>query len=414
MPNPGIHHVEPRTFKDVFPRFKTMTGHYVERKGGWDCHGLPVEIEVEKEIGTTGKKDIEAFGVAEFNRLCRESVQRYVGAFEGLTERIGFWIDTDQAYWTMHTPFIESVWWSLKQLHGRGLLVEDYKVTAYCPRCGTALSDAEVAQGYETVSDPSVFVRFPIVGADDPSLVGSSLVVWTTTPWTLPANEGAAVDPSASYLVVERDGERLIVGEPLRHAVLDDTGTIVGTLSGSDLVGVSYEPPYRNVEDAHRVVAGNFVSMEEGTGIVHMAPAFGPEDLAVGRAQGWPVFKPVGDDGRFTDLAPAFVRGMFVKDADPVDHRGSPRAWRSAGRRDRRACVPVLLALPHALVVLRAHRLVRPDDAGEGSPARRQRLGALVPVAYPARAIRQLAGEQRRLGALTRTLLGNAAADLAV
>ena len=315
---PGIHHVEPRTFKDVFPRFKTMTGHYVERKGGWDCHGLPVEIEVEKEIGTTGKKDIEAFGVAEFNRLCRESVQRYVGAFERLTERIGFWIDTDQAYWTMHTPYIESVWWSLKQLHGRGLLVEDYKVTAYCPRCGTALSDAEVAQGYETVSDPSVFVRFPIVGADDPSLVGSSLVVWTTTPWTLPANEGAAVDPSASYLVVERDGERLIVGEPLRDAVLDDTGTIVGTLSGSDLVGVRYEPPYPNVEDAHRVVAGNFVSMEEGTGIVHMAPAFGPEDLAVGRAQGWPVFKPVGDDGRFTDLAPAFVRGMFVKDADPV------------------------------------------------------------------------------------------------
>ena len=218
----------------------------------------------------------------------------------------------------MHTPYIESVWWSLKQLHGRGLLVEDYKVTAYCPRCGTALSDAEVAQGYETVSDPSVFVRFPIVGADDPSLVGSSLVVWTTTPWTLPANEGAAVDPSASYLVVERDGERLIVGEPLRDAVLGDTGTIVGTLSGSDLVGVRYEPPYPNVEDAHRVVAGNFVSMEEGTGIVHMAPAFGPEDLAVGRAQGWPVFKPVGDDGRFTDLAPAFVRGMFVKDADPV------------------------------------------------------------------------------------------------
>ena len=315
---PGIHHVEPRTFKDVFPRFKTMTGHYVERKGGWDCHGLPVEIEVEKEIGTTGKKDIEAFGVAEFNRLCRESVQRYVSAFEGLTERIGFWIDTDQAYWTMHTPYIESVWWSLKQLHGRGLLVEDYKVTAYCPRCGTALSDAEVAQGYETVSDPSVFVRFPIVGADDPSVVGSSLLVWTTTPWTLPANEGAAVDPSASYLVVERDGERLIVGEPLRDATLGDTGMIVGTLSGADLVGVRYEPPYANVEDAHRVVAGAFVSMEEGTGIVHMAPAFGPEDLAVGRAQGWPVFKPVGDDGRFTDLAPAFVRGMFVKDADPV------------------------------------------------------------------------------------------------
>jgi isoleucyl-tRNA synthetase len=153
---PGIHHVEPRTFKDVFPRYKTMTGHLVPRKGGWDCHGLPVEIEVEKEIGTTGKRDIEAYGVAAFNERCRASVQRYVGEFERLTERIGFWIDMSDAYWTMSTPYIESVWWSLKQLHERGLLVEDHKVTAYCPRCGTALSDAEVAQGYAHVADPSV------------------------------------------------------------------------------------------------------------------------------------------------------------------------------------------------------------------------------------------------------------------
>ena len=157
---PGIHHVEARVFKDVYPRFKTMTGHLVPRKGGWDCHGLPVELEVEKEIGTTGKRDIEAFGIAEFNRLCRESVTRYVGEFERLTDRIGFWIDMSDAYWTMNTEYIESVWWSLKQLHARGLLVESDKVTAYCPRCGTALSDAEVAMGYQTVEDPSVFVRF--------------------------------------------------------------------------------------------------------------------------------------------------------------------------------------------------------------------------------------------------------------
>src|SRR5204863_2745630 len=154
--------------------------------------------------------------------------------------------------------------------------------------------------------------------AGAPSVVGSSLFVWTSTPWTLAANEGAAVDASASYSLVELDGERVIVGEPLRSAALGDAGTVVGALLGSDLVGVRYEPPYPNVEDAHRVIAGAFVSMEEGTGIVHMAPAFGPEDLAVGRAQGWPVFKPVGDDGRFTDLAPAFVRGLFVKDADPL------------------------------------------------------------------------------------------------
>src|SRR6266487_4849744 len=260
-----------------------MTGYYVHRKAGWDCHGLPVEIEVEKEIGTTGKRDIEAFGVAEFNRLCRESVKRYVRDWEALTERIGFWIDMSDAYWTMNTEYVESVWWSLKQLHGRGLLVEDHKVTAYCPRCGTALSDAEVALGYETVTDPSIFVRFPIVAAENASLVGASLLLWTTTPWTLPANEGAAVDPSASYVLVERDGERLIVGEPLRDAVLGDTGTVVRSLSGSQLVGVRYEPPYENVGGAHTVVAGTFVSMEEGTGIVHMAPAFGAEDLAVGR-----------------------------------------------------------------------------------------------------------------------------------
>jgi len=314
---PGLHHVEPRTFKDVFPRFKTMTGHFVERKGGWDCHGLPVEIEVEKEIGTSGKRDIEAFGVEAFNRKCRESVQRYVGEFERLTERIGFWIDTDQAYWTMHTPYIESVWWSLAQLHARGLLVEDHKVTAYCPRCGTALSDAEVAQGYETVPDPSVFVRLPIVETDDVSLDGASLVIWTTTPWTLPSNEGVAVDPSADYVVVDRDGERLVVGAALRGHALGAEGTVVRTLRGAELVGVRYEPPYPNVDGAHTVVAGDFVSMGEGTGLVHMAPAFGPDDLEMGRAQGWPVYKPVGDDGRFTELGPAFVRGDFVKDADP-------------------------------------------------------------------------------------------------
>ena len=314
---PGIHHVEPRTFKDVYPRFKTMTGHSVRRKAGWDCHGLPVELEVEKEIGTTGKRDIEAFGIAEFNRLCRESVQRYVGEFERLTERIGFWIDMSDAYWTMSTEYVESVWWSLQQLHRRGLLVEDHRVTAYCPRCGTALSDAEVAMGYRTVQDPSVFLRFPILEAADRDLVGVSLAVWTTTPWTLPANVGAAVHPDASYVEVERDGERLIVGEPLRERALGQETRVVRSLRGSDLVGACYRPPYPNVEGAHTVVAADFVSTDDGTGVVHLAPAFGADDLVVGRTQGWPVWRPVADDGRFTDDAPAFVRGLFVKDADP-------------------------------------------------------------------------------------------------
>ena len=316
---PGVHHVESRTFKDIYPRYKTMTGHLVPRKGGWDCHGLPVELEVEREIGTTGKRDIEAFGIADFNRRCRESVIRYVDDWTLLTERIGFWVDLDDAYWTMSTDYIESVWWSLKQLHGRGLLAEADKVTAYCPRCGTALSDAEVAQGYRTVEDPSVFVRLPVVESDDPDLAGASLLVWTTTPWTLPANLGVAVDASAVYaLVEERDGTRLIVADALRPAVLDEGRATVRTVTGAQLVGVRYEPPYPNVDDAHRVVAADFVSMDTGTGLVHMAPAFGPEDLDVGRREGWPVFKPVGDDGTFTAEAPPFVRDRFVKDADPL------------------------------------------------------------------------------------------------
>ena len=315
---PGIHHVEPRTFKDVYPRFKTMTGHYVPRKGGWDCHGLPVELEVEREIGTTGKRDIEAFGIAEFNRLCRESVGRYVDEFERLTERIGFWIDMSDAYWTMNTEYIESVWWSLKQLHRRGLLVESDKVTAYCPRCGTALSDAEVAMGYRTVEDPSIFVRFELLDVPArPELVGASLLVWTTTPWTLPSNTGAAVLASGTYAEVEHDGDRLILHQALVEPVLGIDQTPRG-IDGSDLVGATYRPLYANVEGAHAVVAGDFVSTEDGTGIVHIAPAFGAEDLAVGREQGWPVFKPVDDAGRFNESAPPFVRGLFVKDADPA------------------------------------------------------------------------------------------------
>jgi isoleucyl-tRNA synthetase len=312
---PGVHHVEARTFKDLYPRYKTMTGYLVRRKGGWDCHGLPVELEIEREIGTTGKRDIEEFGIEAFNRLCRESVTRYVDEWVRLTDRIGFWIDMSDAYRTMDTDYIESVWWSLKQLHARGLLFESDKVTAYCPRCGTALSDAEVAQGYESVEDPSVFLRLPIVEAGDPALVGASLLVWTTTPWTLPSNEGAAVDDDADYVEVEHDGERFVVGAALLDVVLPGSQP-VRRLLGRDLAGARYTPPYPNVDGAHVVVAGDFVSMEEGTGIVHLAPAFGPDDLAVGRAQGWPVYKPVDDAGRFTDIAPEFIRGTFVKDAD--------------------------------------------------------------------------------------------------
>jgi isoleucyl-tRNA synthetase len=320
---PGIHHVESRTFKDIYPRYRTMTGHHVVRKAGWDCHGLPVELEVEKEIGTKTKRDIEAFGIAAFNRRCRESVTRYVEDWERMTERLGFWIDLSQAYWTMDPEYIESVWWSLKELHARGLLYEAHRSVAYCPRCGTALSDHEVAQGYATVTDPSVFAKFRIVDAPDASLLGSSLVAWTTTPWTLPSNLGLAVDPDESYVRVLLGDHDVIVAERLRDRVLGDDGTTRESFPGRLLVlgdGTRYEPLYENVNgNTHRVItAGDFVSMEEGTGIVHVAPGFGPEDLEMGRREGWPVYRPIDDDGRFTDETGAeFVRGKFVKDADP-------------------------------------------------------------------------------------------------
>jgi isoleucyl-tRNA synthetase len=314
---PGIHHVEPRTFKDVFPRFKAMTGHFVPRKAGWDCHGLPVELEVEREIGTKNKRDIEAFGIAEFNRLCRESVRRYVQDFEDLTERIGFWIDVDDAYWTMDTEYIESVWWSLKELHERGLLTQDDRISTYCPRCGTPLSDAEVALGYVEVEDPSVFVKFTVVESQHTELAGAHLLGWTTTPWTLVSNEGLAVSANADYVMVEQGGERYVLARQLREVVLPDARDAGWGSKGRTLVGSRYAPLYPNVEGAHTVVAADFVSLEDGTGIVHIAPAFGPEDLEVGRREGWPTFKPIDGEGRFTADAPPLVRGLFFKEADP-------------------------------------------------------------------------------------------------
>ena len=316
---PGIHHVEPRTFKDVYPRFKTMTGHRVPRKAGWDCHGLPVELEVEKEIGTKTKSDIEAFGIGEFTRLCRESVQRYVGDFEALTERIGFWIDMSDAYWTMDTEYVESVWWSLKRLWERGLLVEDHKVTAYCPRCGTALSDAEVALGYRETDDPSCFIALAITEATDASFVGAKIAVWTTTPWTLLSNLGLAVSADDDYVLVEHEADRILVAEPLATRVFGEDFVAAGAaLKGSQLAGWRYEPPYGNVEEGttHTIVAGDFVSMADGTGVVHIAPAFGADDLEVGRANGWPVYNPVDAEGKFSPGVPEFLRGRFVKDAD--------------------------------------------------------------------------------------------------
>ncbi len=321
---PGVHHVLARVFKDIYPRYKTMRGYSVPRRGGWDCHGLPVELEIEKELGLKSKRDIEAYGIEKFNARCRESVQRYVSDWERLTERIAYWTDLGDAYQTMSNDYIESVWWSLKKIHDQGLLYEDFKVVPYCPRCGTPLSDHEVAMGYETVTDPSVYVRFPLADEEN-----TSLLVWTTTPWTLLSNAAVAIHPEVPYVAVEHDGERLILAEPLVHRVLGQDAKVVEHFDAGSLEGRSYEPPFRFAQPAERawyVVAAEFVTTEDGTGIVHMAPAYGAEDLAVGRENGLPVIHLVDEEGKFTEQVTPWA-GRFVKEADPdiiadLDARG--------------------------------------------------------------------------------------------
>lgn len=319
---PGAHHVLARVFKDIYLRYHTMRGNYVFRKAGWDCHGLPVELEVEKQLGIERKEEIERYGVASFNELCKSSVSRYVDEWKAMTERIGFWIDLDQAYWTMTDDYIESVWWILSELWKKELLFEDYKVVPYCPRCGTALSSHELALGYEDVVDPSVFVRFPLLDAEgrEEARKGKpvSLLVWTTTPWTLISNVAAAVGPRISYALVRRDDEYLILAEDLAHSVLGPEAEVEETFPGSELLGRRYRPPFRFVQPdkpAWLVIGGDFVSTVEGTGIVHIAPAFGAEDMEVGRANNLPLVMPVDEECRFTDEVPPYA-GLFVKDAD--------------------------------------------------------------------------------------------------
>ncbi len=321
---PGVHHIEARVFKDVFPRFKTMQGFHVPRQAGWDCHGLPVEVAVEKELGLSGKKDIEAYGIAAFNQRCRESVLLHVDAFEELTDRLGYWIDLSSAYRTMDASYVESVWWSLKEIFRKGLLVKDYRISPYCPRCETALSDHEMGQPdvYRTVTDPAVTVRFPLLtvpAGATPLLAGADLLVWTTTPWTLVSNTAVAVHPDESYVVARRAGgqDAVVVAEQLMPRVLGEGWHVAARLRGSDLVGATYRPPFGLVDipGAHLVLPGTFVTTEDGTGLVHLSPAFGADDMETSRAHGLPVVNPIRTDGRFEESVP-MVGGLFFKDAD--------------------------------------------------------------------------------------------------
>ncbi|GAB3343871.1 isoleucine--tRNA ligase [Modestobacter lapidis] len=317
---PGTHHIEARAFKDVFPRFKTMQGWHVPRRAGWDCHGLPVEIAVEQELGFAGKPDIERFGIAEFNARCRESVERHVGAFAELTDRMGYWVDMSTAYRTMDSSYVQSVWWSLKQVFDKGLLVEDHRVAPYCPRCGTGLSDHEVAQGYETITDPSVYVRLPVTSGEWAGR--ADLLVWTTTPWTLPSNTAVAMNPEVTYVVARSGADTLVVAEPLLGAVFGDAEVeVLARTVGREWEFVHYQRPFELVEfpagDAHFVVLADYVTTDDGTGLVHQSPAFGADDLVVCRGYGLPVVNPVDASGHFLPEVP-LVGGHFFKAADPA------------------------------------------------------------------------------------------------
>ena len=317
---PGVHHVLARAFKDMFPRYKIMRGYNVSRRGGWDTHGLPVEIEVEKQLGFTNKQQIEEYGIDKFNELCKKSVFNYIQEWEKLTDRIGFWVDLDTAYVTYTNDYIESVWWILKNFWEKDLLFKGYKIVPYCPRCGTPLSDHEVALGYDDATDPSVFVRFPLVDKPD-----TYFLVWTTTPWTLPANVAIAAHPEVDYVTVERDNngttEKLILAKSLLEKVFrGEEVKVVDTFKGKKLKGMKYNPLYTFVpldKPAHFVVLGDFVTTEDGTGLVHQAPAFGAEDMEMSKQNDLPVLLTVQPDGTFIpEITP--WRGIFVKDADPL------------------------------------------------------------------------------------------------
>src|SRR4051794_4785217 len=321
---PGAHHVLARVFKDIYPRFRTIQGYLVERKGGGDTPRLPPEIAVERELGISSKDEIEAYGIAEFNQKCRESVFEYLEDWNALTERIGFWLDLDNAYRTLDPDYIESVWWALRQIFDKDLLYEGHRVVPYCPRCGTALSSHEVALGYEDVVDPSVYVRFRVAEDGGPLQAGDELLVWTTTPWTLVSNAAVAVDPELTYVRAKTSAldAPVVLAESLVERVLGAEGVqVLERFPGAALDGVRYEPPFPYIgtdaygERGHTVLLADFVTADDGTGLVHTAIAFGEDDFRLGQRYGLNVVNPVLADGTYDERIGPYA-GRFVKDAD--------------------------------------------------------------------------------------------------
>ncbi len=339
--SPALHHVFMSIFKDVIPRYKVMKGYYAPRIGGWDTHGLPVELEVEKQIGISSKPQIEEYGIDRFNELCRQSVNRYLHEFEEIIERSGYWVDLENAYITMRNEYIESCWWAIKQMWDKGLVYQGYRVTPHCPRCGTSLSSHEVAQGYkEDTEDPSVYIKFRVASETHVSLPSDKpvyLLAWTTTPWTLPGNTALAVAPDAEYALLAGENDYLVMAARLAGAVVPEDYNEVKKVAGKELVGLPYEPLF-NPHDfgverlrfqeggellaqesdkklTYRVISGDFVTMGDGTGIVHIAPAYGEVDHEAGKAWQLDLVQQVDLQGNITGTYP--FAGKFVKDADP-------------------------------------------------------------------------------------------------
>ncbi|MBO5286361.1 MAG: class I tRNA ligase family protein, partial [Clostridia bacterium] len=313
---PHIGHILTRVIKDIIPRYRTMKGYHVARKAGWDTHGLPVELEVEKLLGINGKPQIEGYGIEPFIKKCKESVWKYKGEWEKMSDRVGYWADMENPYVTYDDNFIESEWWALKQIADKGLLYKGYKIVPYCPRCGTALSSHEVAQGYKDVKETSVFVKFKVKGEDN-----KYFLAWTTTPWTLPSNVALCMNPDEVYVEIEADGVNYILAEKLCAKHFEDY-TVISKKTGKEYEYTEYEPVFDFVKDsldkkAYYLTVADYVTMEDGTGIVHIAPVFGEDDHQVGDRYDLPPVKLVDTAGKLDERCGDFA-GMFVKDADKL------------------------------------------------------------------------------------------------
>src|SRR5665647_935007 len=314
---PHIGHILTRAIKDIIPRYKTMKGYKVLRKAGWDTHGLPVELEVEKMLHISGKSGIEEYGVEPFIKKCKESVWKYKSEWERMSDRVGYWVDMDDPYITYNNSYIESEWWALKKIWDKGLLYKGYKIVPYCPRCETSLSSHEVAQGYKDVKDKSIYVKFKVKDEDEED---TYIMAWTTTPWTLPSNVALTVNPTEEYVKVSYHDEKIILAKELATSVLGEDYKILETYKGKDLEGIEYVPLYDFAvfsEKAYYVCCDTYVTLSDGTGVVHTAPAFGEDDAKVGRSYNLPFVQMVNEQGAFVDSVTPW-KGIFVKDADPL------------------------------------------------------------------------------------------------